>query len=264
MDPQDVQNLLRSSQGFSALRQRGMETVLDERNRQRLAQEKTAVRIANLKAAATTAQEKERVRKLEAAAKVEAKDLEVQNKREAAKTLADSKIALENRKAELTANAKQLSPEELQIQGLDIQEQELDIQKKQADLEKGVSGELTADQKIDNALAQNKFEMQQRAEQRGIDEATIANQDFILNPETPRVQAEAQANRENAKVDGDQVFYNEVDAPWLGRNTDVMNVWQIPSSKMYRGQKLTPPMLVQIAKERGVTLQELITALKGQ
>lgn len=256
LDPEDVSNLLRSRLGFGQLEQRGIETTLGERARRLEALERNQARIANLKAAATTRVEKERVRKLEAQAKIDAEALKVTEKKDIAATLAESKLTLEDKKASLRAKAAELTPNELALENLEIQK----LTKELEDLEAGKTPELTPA----NIIAQKRLDIAQRSEARGIAEKEIADQDFILDPETPRAQAEAQARRENNKVDADQVFYNAIDAPWFGKNTDVMDVWQIPDDLIFQGQRVTPPMLIQLAEQRGVTLQELITALEGQ
>lgn len=144
---------------------------------------------------------------------------------DAARTLAEGKTALETHKASL----------------------------------KGKAGAKPSD-----IIAQKKLEIAERGEKRDIAEDELANQDFILDPETDRAQATFQADKENSRVDGEYVFYNAVDAPWFGKNTDIMDAWRIPDGLIFDGQPVTPPKLIEIAKQKGVTVQELITALEGQ
>lgn len=245
LDAEDIGMLLSAEQQFGQLSRNEMKILLNEKARKSEAVTQSKIRAEKLKQLG-----------LDRTAKVKAKALEVTEKKDTAKLLAESKTALEERKSALKTNADKLTPEELKVEALELRKLTKEVENLEAGIGKPAS---VADQ-----IAQKKLKIAERGEKRGIAEDEIATQEFILNPDTPRVTAEFQAKKENAKVDGEQVFFNAVDAPWFGSNTDIMDVWQIPEDLIFNGQKVTPPMLVELAEQRGVTLQELITALEGQ
>lgn len=239
LDPEDISMLLKAEQQFGELSQRDAQIILQEKSKREDSIRDSQDRAAQLKALV----EERRQARTDKQAEAEAKVL-------ADKTLQDRYDAREFLKERLQSN---LTPEERTKANLELRKLSQEVKNLEAG--KGNPSDL---------IAQRRLEIAERGEQREIAESEIATQDFILNPETPRTQAILQANKENANPDGEYVFYNAVDAPWFGSNTDIMDAWKIPDDLVFEGQPVTPPRLVEIAKQKGVTIQELIKALEGQ
>jgi len=107
-------------------------------------------------------------------------------------------------------------------------------------------------------ISQARLEIAERAEAGDIEYAKAIEAETIISPDTDRVQAKLKAEMSNQDPDGDYVFYEDT----TGFNN--MDLWRIPEDLMYNGVKVTPPMLVELAKESGMSFENFIEKIKEQ
>lgn len=117
LDSEDIGMLLNAEQQFGQLSQNQMKILLNEKARRSEAFTQNKIRAENLNQLG-----KDRT------AKIEAKRLETKEKKTIAKTLSESKLALENRKATLRAKADELTPNELAIEELEMRKLEQEVE----------------------------------------------------------------------------------------------------------------------------------------
>ncbi len=113
-------------------------------------------------------------------------------------------------------------------------------------------------------IAGERLKIAQEAAQAKKEESALGNIDMVLQtpvkgyvkPGEPTPEmANAEAARQNADPKGQVVHYN---APGGFMSPDKRQVYRIPVGLKIKGVQITPPMLVERAKESGMTLNEFI------
>jgi len=246
LDPEDVNSLLGSAQGFGNLNQSFVRTYLEQKNKREAVQRAERLRRYNAQAAQVADTQKRN----DAAAKEATRVEELQNKQ----ARADNKevrthqqaFDIQAEKARLTAEAKAATtPAEKKIAALNLRKLEADVKKAEA----GEDGGLTPSEKLNREKYNDKVMTD------------------ILDPDQPLDVSEFKARKENMRDEGNVYFLitDSVDRFDFGtgwRDTDA-GIAPVYLPLAPDGHQLTSKDVIDSARAAGVSEEQILKDWKA-